>query len=198
LAPRYDVEVKVDVTAERMGWPAGGAIRHGLDNNRLFEDLSHATWADVAHSLETEADLLERCLRDAANPDEFEDLLSQALDDEWDSLETCLDFGTVSAALALNAAGCRSFTSCSGHHHGCGYPQVVFWARPEQLALLLQAAHAANVGLLAGDSGGWLELYSDSMDGLMRFARAMLGLGPAFDGSSKGQKRPRPAKRAPA
>ena len=186
--PRYSVEVKIDVTVDQVGWPRRGPVRFGFESNRLFENLRDATWADAANALSIEEDVLGRCLHDATDSEDFDRLLDEILEDEFDSFETNLDFGTIAATLALNAAGCPTITSCSGHHHGIGYPQVVFWTRPHRLALLMQAAETADVGLLAGDLG-WLEAYSDSMDGLMRFCRALLSLERAFGGARRSPRR---------
>lgn len=106
---------------------------------------------------------------------------STEFDDESAFIEGAfLDLGTAAATLALNAAGCPTISSCNGSHgHRYDYPTVAFFAPEAKLTLLRQAAEAARVGLLTDDEG-WVEVFSDVPDGLLRFAAEMRTRSSAF------------------
>lgn len=101
------------------------------------------------------------------------------IDDAYEDLCTvnaALDLGVGSATFALNAAGCPTSFSCSGHGRDLAW--IAFWARPTALPLLIDAANAAQVGLCDRDGG--LEVSSDDVFGLLRFARELRDRADAF------------------
>src|SRR5260370_11249139 len=73
--------------------------------------------------------------------------LPYELEDFPDMAESAysLDFGTASATLVLNAAGCPTIMACSGHQ--TGYPYMPFWLPIVNLPLLAEAAREAGIGL---------------------------------------------------
>lgn len=169
----HDVEIQISVAVnpDEMSWPKEGPAAIGEATNRMYVDLSTVSWDDVAAVIEEEEVLVRRCIRDVSEDESLEDLLGEAADDF--SLCGLLDLGTASATYALNAEGCPTITSCSGHE--TGYPYVAFWARLHHVATLSRVARAAGVGL-GNARHGALEIFAlpGDVESLLRFARGLL------------------------
>jgi hypothetical protein len=73
----------------------------------------------------------------------------------------------------LNAAGCYTVYSCSGHNHALGYPYISFCVRPGSLLILIEIAKEAEIGLING-ADGYAEIFSDRMNGLLDFAGKLI------------------------
>jgi len=130
---------------------------------------------------EVETDLIARIERSSDPEREYD-----AIEDElYDGDNLCgLDLGIASATAALSAARCIPFTSCNagtfGGGHAEAYPLVGFFARLQQVELLLRAATEAGVGLENGD-GGCLVVYANDVRTLRLFAVALVRERKAFD-----------------
>jgi hypothetical protein len=184
--PHFDVEIRVGVRMEALGWPAEGIAAYGEGTNRLYVDLLGSRWRDVDVLLSVESVLLAECICEAQDGQHYlqllrkgeEDFARRSSPDEEDFIEGAfLDLGVASIVIGLNAAGCPTVSSCSGH--GTDLPYVVFFSRPEKIALLSETAIAAAVGFINNDRGS-VEVYSDAQDGLIRFAREMRVRATAF------------------
>ncbi len=94
-----------------------------------------------------------------------------------------LDIGVASTVAALSAAKCIPVTSCNGGAFGVPHhevhPLVVFCARPQHLALLVQGAERACVGLVSNASGH-LVVYADDIRRMSSFALALIEMRTAF------------------
>src|SRR6266542_3544997 len=184
--PHFEIEVAIRVDLSQVLWPSN-PTQYGHDNNRNYINLRGARWRDVDRMIAVEGELLGPCLAEVRD-DKYDELWEQAsnafelqyeVEDFPDCFEAAygLDFGTAAATLALNAAGCPTIMSCNGHGRSESY--VGFWLPTAELALLEQAAASARAGL--GNSiNGAVAVYSEMLDGLLRFAIAMRARSAAF------------------
>jgi hypothetical protein len=140
--------------------------REGVGNascHRSWVDLRRTRWREVDAALALERLLLEGAVRSGDLWHFFE----EHRDDVFEVVGVDLDIGTISATLALNAARCATSMSCIGHGRHLAYVQ--FWARVPKVSLLAEAAKNARVGFCNHDGGG-IEVYSNELEGLHRFA----------------------------
>jgi hypothetical protein len=100
------------------------------------------------------------------------------VDEDWllstDSLGD-IDFGMGSIVAVLSLLGCSTVTSCRGDCLGTGHaeahPLVVFFAENEQIALVLEAAKRAEVGLCRYLNA--FQLYADDLLKMHRMAELL-------------------------
>lgn len=177
------ITISIEVDPKYLYWPSNGVTRAGEGSNRTFVNLSGAPWSNVDELLPFESELIARCVSTATNPDEFWDHLrnceDEMLEEMWE-FRPGLDVCVVSATLALNAAGCPTCISCSGHGRDVAF--VDFWARAWAVPILCESAAAALVGL-ANNEEGTLAVYTDEADGLIRFARELRSRSAVFRSS---------------
>jgi hypothetical protein len=163
----------------------------GIGDNRCYFGLTGTGWPDVASLAEAEEALVQRVAEHACDARDFENLLNQAVDDEYPGEDLdegplaefiMLDVGVISAVAALWAGGCVSTFSCRGHdtdRDSC--PHIRFTTDEQRLPFVRQAALSAGCGL-ALDNTGMLELYANDVLALIRFARALSALQTALKG----------------
>jgi hypothetical protein len=184
--PKFDVEIVRAVDPSALGWPEPGDAQDekSLGCNRAYIDLRRMSWAEARRIAELERQLIER-IESASDPAaEYE-----AVEDEFfeDDLALYgLDLGVAGGVIALSAAGCVPFASCNagafgGLHHE-SYPLIVFYARAEAVDDLLAAAEEAEIGL---GGGVWLQVYTDDVRKMSRFAAALGARSGAFRAARK-------------
>lgn len=181
--PTFHADIIRHVVVAPMRWPAKSERGEdaALGGNRQFADLTGLAWSEAADIFEVETALIARIERAPDAEQEYE-----LIEDElYDGDDLCgLDIGVASAVAALSAARCIPFTSCNassfGGNHAETYPLVGFFARSQQLELLLAAATEAQVGLENSD-GGCLVVYANDVRKLRLFAAALIRERNAFD-----------------
>lgn len=177
----YQIDVRVDARPKLLGWPAQGLASYGRCSNHQFQSMHGARWRHVDTLLKMETALLQRCADNAIDEDTFDRIFAQAEEEfglhsfdggEAEFVEgTFLDLGVAAATLALNVAGCPTVSSCNGGRgHDYDYATIALFARKPSLPLLHEAATSAGVGLLTG-AEGWVEVFGDMPDALVRFAK---------------------------
>lgn len=164
-----------------------------LGGNRSYRDLRYLDWHAVGFYLSLE-DVLLALIEDAKrkpetladddgeNDDIAERVVDEFLEDKDPSemdLVGFLDFGIYSCVSALSACSCVPVSSCNGGvfggHHNSAHPVVAFHARATRCTLLNAAAEEAEVDLWHHDDEVAV-VGSEDVDGLRRFARALLDL----------------------
>jgi hypothetical protein len=170
--PQYPVRVRVEIDEGILCQPIVDQAYLRLSNHEYI-DMKESTWEEAEYTLLHEHNIFCDSLKRAENDEHFDELLDN---DYYETIiEICCgcDFGVAAATQALNAAGCFTFFSCNGHKHGQGYPFILFHVRLGILPTLIEAANESHTGLVNGGEG-CAEIFSDSMDGLMRFAASLL------------------------
>lgn len=190
-----DIKVERTASPSNLYWPVGEEADDdgGLACNRQYADFRGMSWQDLDDTLKEELQLLERLLTQDDPEGAYEEEVEES-DEPWPLYG--LDVGVASTVVALSAAGCTPATSCHGGalgrpHLEC-HPLAVFCAKPEQLALLLRATEAADVGL-TNIQGGYLLVYSGDLRKMMDFANRLGALRYEFDALSNGNSRPAPS-----
>ncbi|MFA6267838.1 MAG: hypothetical protein WC670_19240 [Pseudolabrys sp.] len=173
----FDVKITRSVARNNLRWPERGEAldESGLGCNRAYMDLRFCTWRDAKRVFDQESVLIER-LEAAADLDEEYELIVEELYEEDEGLFG-LDIGVASSAIALSAAGCVSCSSCNAGAYGGShyelYPVVAFFAKAQQVDLLLQFAEEANIGLENGGSG-IVVAYAGDVRNMRAFADALI------------------------
>ena len=180
--PKFEGEIVRNVDANRLGWPLPGEASDdsGLGCNRGYMDLRRLSWAEAKRVFILEGDLIGR-IESAADPSVEYEAIEEELSESDQHLYD-LDLGVASAVVALSAARCVPFSSCSagvfgGIHHET-YPLIVFYAPNQAADLLLSAAEEANVGL---ESNDFLIAYADDIRNIRKFARSLISRSSRFN-----------------
>ncbi len=184
--PKFDVEIVREVDRGSLGWPEPGEAQDetGLGCNRAYIDLRRMSWTEARRAAELERQLIER-IESASDPAaEYEAIEDELFEDDVGLYG--LDLGVAGVVIALSAAGCVPFASCNagafgGRHHE-SYPLIVFYARAEAVDDLLAAAEEAEIGLGGGE---WLQVYTDDIRKMTRFATALGARSAAFRAARK-------------
>jgi len=173
----FDVEIVRSLDCARLGWPGAAQLQDGsrLGGNHEYVDLRYLSWADAIDVAREEREIIDRIQR-ADDPDNEWAVIEEELEEDPGML-VLIDLGVASTVAALSAAGCITVASCNGgsygdHHHE-RYPLVAFYARRQQVPLLIDAAERAGVGL-ENDPDGALVVYADAIGGMSTFAAAIL------------------------
>ena len=121
-----------------------------------------------------ESTLIER-LEAADDPEEEYEQVEDELYDDDEGLFG-LDIGVASTTVALAAARCVTCSSCNagafgGSHHE-SYPVVAFFAKPQQVELLLECAEEAGIGL--ENAEGIVVAYASDIRSMRSFAQALI------------------------
>lgn len=151
---------------------------HGLEGNHLYRDVRSVEWDLVAAAIQAEAALFDRFRASADMDAEYE-----AWREELEKAETPeedfygLDLGVISAVFALSAIGAVTVRSCNaggfGGSHAEPFPLITMFLPREQVAEVMAAAEAADVGLDMLESG-LVRLYGRTDFDLHRFAQVAL------------------------
>lgn len=181
--PTFHADIIRNVAIVSTRWPAKS--EHGEDaalgGNRQFANMNGLSWREAIEIFEVETELIAR-IEQSSDPEQEYSAIEDELYGSDDVLG--LDIGVASAVAALSAARCIPFTSCNagtfGGDHAETYPLVGFFARPQQVDLLLRAAIEARVGLENGDRG-CLVVYATDVRNLRMFAAALIRERKAFD-----------------
>lgn len=192
VIPQFDVDIRIDLIDAgllRVIW-FDEVFYEGIGDNRRYVDLSETEWPDVAEVVAEEDALLRHAAAQAADGDEFDQLLDRELDERYPGEDfdegplssfAELDVGVMSAVAALSAAGCVTTTSCRGHRvSGEPNPLVRFTTDEARLPLIQAAAQRTGCGLLL-DPDGMLQLYAKNVLAFVEFARDMLARQEGFD-----------------
>lgn len=192
IIPQFDVDImigSIDVGMLRVVW-LDEVSYDGIGDNRRYEDLSEVEWDEIADVIAEEESLLHSAAAQAADGDEFDQILDRELEerypgDEFDegplSSFASLDVGVMSAVAALSASGCVTTTSCRGHRlSGEPNPLVRFTTDEARLPLIQMAAERTGCGLLL-DQDGMLQLYTKNVFAFVNFARDLLTRQEEFD-----------------
>lgn len=178
IVPNIVLNQTVNIRA--LGWLDGkrAETRSNFPANFQYVDLRGFTDGDLARAIAEERDTYDYLARHN---------FSQLAIDEVDrnsllsSIVPMIDFGVGAAVIALSALGCVPVTSCRGptlgmRPHSQPAPMIVFYARPQQVRLLMQAVIEANCQIVNNDAK--LEVYADDVRKLHHFAVALGGLLP--------------------
>lgn len=141
--------------------------------NLHFVDLAETTWEEAREALDAERELLAEAAERAEPGGTLVELDGDDLDEIAVAELGPMDLGTSAATLALNAAGCRTVSSCAGHSDG--HPYISFWTRSAWVPALVKAAETARVGLGNGNLGT-AEVFTqpDDVIGLVRLAEELV------------------------
>ena len=152
-----------------------------LAGNQMYQDLRSLSWADLAATIELEADLMAR-LQAADDLD----AAVETLDDErLDVNEPAdglwgLDIGVASAVVAFSVLGGTPVSSCTaggfGGTHAAEHPYVAGYLPTAAAGALLEAAAAADVGVATADDG-LVQVFGRTDFDLLRFARWVIATG---------------------
>jgi hypothetical protein len=164
---------KLDV--RQLGWISGkrAGTRSNFPANFEYVDLRGLSLADLDRALDEERlayALLEAVGFDQKSIDEVDRQRATA------PFVPILDFGVVSAVVAISAAGCVPVTSCPGptigsSRHQQPAPMIVFYARRTHVPILLKAVEQADCQIV--NNGAKVEIYADDVRKMQRFALAM-------------------------
>jgi len=159
----------------QLGWISGkrAYTRSNFPANFEYVDLRGFSLADLERALDEEHRAY--ALLEAAG-------FAQRSIDEIDRQRAAspfipiLDFGVVSAVVAISALGCVPVTSCRGptlgsRRHQQPAPMIVFYARRTHIAALLEAVERADCQIV--NNGAKVEIYADDVRKMRRFALAM-------------------------
>ena len=164
-----DFLIEQSVEPSRLDWPPESDLASEESFVRGYVDLRGLTWEDACEALKLERDIL---VREAGDLSAVEESLSG---EEYCALYG-LDVGVAAAVVALSAANCAPFASCSGgvgHHEA--HPCIGFYCRKGRVRNLLKAAESARCGLGDGEYG-FLVLYAQSVAPLLLFADKLIGM----------------------
>lgn len=163
------------VDLRQLGWLSGkrALTRSNFPANYEYVDLRGLSLADLERALDDEGRayaLLEAAGFDQRSIDEIDRQRAAS------SLMSMLDFGVVSAVVAISALGCVPVTSCRGptlgrRHHQQPAPMIVFYARRAQISMLLEAVERADCQIV--NNGAKVEIYADDVRKMRSFALAM-------------------------
>jgi hypothetical protein len=152
-----------------------------LAGNQMYQDLRTLSWADLAATIELEADLMARLQA----TDDL-DAAAEALDDErLDVNEPAdglwgLDVGVASAVVAFSVLGGTPVSSCNaggfGGTHAAEHPYLAGYLPTAASSALMKAAVAADIGIASTDDG-LVQVFGRTDFDLLRFARAVIAMG---------------------
>ena len=144
-----------------------------LAGNQMYQDLRALSWADLAATIELEADLMAR-LQAADDLDAAAEMLdderldvSEPADGLWG-----LDIGVASAVAAFSVLGGTPVSSCNaggfGGTHTAEHPYVAGYLPMAAAGALIEAAEAADVGVAPADDG-LVQVFGRTDFDLLRF-----------------------------
>jgi hypothetical protein len=174
---QFNLTIERSVKLDSLGWPEpGAAAADGLRCNRAYCDLRGYSWRQSMEILQLEERLTTR-FQSKEDSRTVLGAVSRELDELHDNGEDGLlglDLGVASTVIALSAARCIPFSSCNGgafgDHHEEAHPLVSFFVKPAWVAILLNIAKEADVGLY--NSGDALVVYGEILD-MLSFARGL-------------------------
>lgn len=152
-----------------------------LAGNQMYQDLRALSWADLAATIELEADLMAR-LQAADDLDAAAEILD---DERLDVNEPAdglwgLDIGVASAVAAFSVLGGTPVSSCNaggfGGTHTAEHPYLAGYLPAASVSALLKAAEASDVGAATADDG-LVQVFGRTDFDLLRFARAVIAMG---------------------
>jgi hypothetical protein len=159
----------------QLGWISGkrALTRSNFPANFEYVDLRGLSLVDLERALDEERRAYS--LLEAAG-------FAQRSIDEVDRQRAAspfvpiLDFGVVSAVVAISALGCVPVTSCRGptlgsRRHQQPAPMIVFYARRTHIPALLEAVEQADCQIV--NNGAKVEIYADDVRKMRRFALVM-------------------------
>jgi hypothetical protein len=159
----------------QLGWISGkrALTRSNFPANFEYVDLRGLLLVDLERALDEERRAYS--LLEAAG-------FAQRSIDEVDRQRAAspfvpiLDFGVVSAVVAISALGCVPVTSCRGptlgsRRHQQPAPMIVFYARRTHIPALLEAVEQADCQIV--NNGAKVEIYADDVRKMRRFALVM-------------------------
>ena len=159
----------------RLGWISGkrASTRSNFPANFEYVDLRGLSLADLDRALDEEGrayTLLQAAGFDQNAIDEVDRQRATS------PFVPILDFGVVSAVVAISALGCVPVTSCRGptlghRRHQQPAPMIVFYARRAHIPTLLEAVERADCQIV--NNGAKVEIYADDVRKMRLFALAM-------------------------
>lgn len=173
---KFDVDITRSLTSV-LRWPTRGeaSAERSLGCNQSYIDLRGMTWSDVCRVFDLEGSLIDR-LEHAEDLERECALIEDELYEDDEGIFG-LDIGIASTVIALSAASCIPCSSCNGGAYGGThhelYPTVAFFAKPQQIDLLLQCATEANIGIENQESGV-VVAYADDIRNMRTFAAALM------------------------
>lgn len=189
VMPHFDVEPTVEYEPGRLRSLTAEEIIDGFAVVRDYQHLRAFDWSEVDACLRAERAVLDDASRRARSDREFEDMMSAAENeafesDEGDQTYFGLDIGTAALVLGLCAALGLTFYSCRGHvpgsRHEADFPQVGVVLDMERAAIIARLSAETSCGFRS-DSGGKLWAFGRSVDDLHRLAGAVSDSHAEFD-----------------
>jgi hypothetical protein len=187
--PRFDVQPIVEYDPERLRVLTAEEIIDGFAVVRDYQHFRAFDWSEVDACLRAERHVLDEATRKSRSYSEFEDLVSAAENeafesDEGDQLYFGLDVGAAALVLALCAALGVTFYSCRGHvsgsRHEAPFPQVGVVLDKERAAIVARLSENTSCGFQS-DSEGKLWISGRCVDDLHSLADAMFDSHAQFD-----------------
>ena len=152
-----------------------------LAGNQMYQDLRALSWADLAATIELEAELMAR-LQAADDLDAAAEMLDEErldVNEPGDGLWG-LDIGVASAVAAFSVLGGTPVSSCNaggfGGTHTAEHPYLAGYLPAAASGALKKAAVAADVGI-ASTEDGLVQVFGRTDFDLLRFARSVLAMG---------------------
>jgi hypothetical protein len=155
MIPRAEFDQSIDIDPTRDYGASAERVIHGIPCVHDYEPhfFLEATWEGAEQTLRTERDAVAEL--DAKCDDE--DSFAEAAWEEGRELFLAFELGVSGLAEALCAAGCPTFSSCSGHPddgtHRSAHPWIVCACDRDRLHLLLEAVQATGCSADAEASG---------------------------------------------
>jgi hypothetical protein len=170
----FNEETKRSLRRRGMGLPHHAAASNFRVDNHDFVRI-RASWREAREALEFEHLLLKRLEKAQDLDAELNAISDENYEDHCPPLRG-LDIGVAGVVLTLAALGCVTVTSCNGGCFGDGhhetYPLVVFYAKPENADMLLNAAEESGVGI--GHREGGLMVWANNIWSMHNFAGAIM------------------------
>lgn len=172
----HDIHIRQEIDCNKLYWPIDEDCEEesGLGMNRDYFDLRGLSFDDVAPLIESEKKFAIRAA-ECEDYDEIEEELYENTNYYYHECFFGLDPGVASSVVALSAFGCIPFTSCNAGAFGGNHPETIplvgFFARPEHIPQLLEAARECQVGLVNDRSdAGAVVLFAENVAALQTFA----------------------------
>jgi hypothetical protein len=170
------LETRRQVDPKVLGWPEErrAASTDGLLINHHYIDMRGFSSADAELALLHERELYAELEAGGWADDVVADLIDM---NYMDPDTYGFDLGMVGAVLALSSIGAVPVSCCNGGvfgdmAHGENQPCLIFYARPDQLEVLMAAAEAADVSMI--NNQDLIEVYTEDVRKIHQFGIQLL------------------------
>jgi hypothetical protein len=187
VIPTVEVEVDWAVDYDRLSRLTDDDLESSPFGTRGFAPSVAivASWGEAIELLERERAALARIAAAAGDEQEFEQLASEEdviVDDPWEG-PVSVDFGVLSACVALGAAGFATAASCRGHpkpNAWSSHPLLLLTAERRRTRILEELARKTNCGLKSTENHR-LALWAQSIEAVLALSEAIVENQKRFD-----------------